>query len=158
MNTQPERPTPITDAAAFNIPHHGAEGTGLRVTVVHYQVARDLELLLAEAREDLEFRRGLYRAQTELLDTTIAERDSLRECVYRCHDAIGESRGSDHTELFKYFDGHAALVARVAKVEEQRDRLAEAVRELMDGGLAGPMPHAYDMAKSALAAMKGGES
>lgn len=89
---------------------------------------------LNEALNDLEFRRGLYRVQTELLDNTIAERDSLRECVYRCHDAIGESRGSDHTELFKYFDGHAALIARVRQAEEQRDRLAD-VLALVGGAI-----------------------
>lgn len=46
-----ERPTPITDAATFDIPCHGADGTGARVAVVRHQVARDLERELVEARE-----------------------------------------------------------------------------------------------------------
>lgn len=47
------RPTPETDAATFDIPHHGADGTGSRVAVVHYQVARRLECERDEAREAL---------------------------------------------------------------------------------------------------------
>jgi hypothetical protein len=50
MSTTP-RPTPETDAATFDIPHHGADGTGSRVAVVHYQVARRLERERDEARE-----------------------------------------------------------------------------------------------------------
>ena len=46
-----ERPTPITDAATFVIPRHGANGTGSRVAVVHYQVARDLERQLDVFRD-----------------------------------------------------------------------------------------------------------
>ena len=35
--------TPETDAAVFDIPNYGADGTGSRVAVVHYQVAVRLE-------------------------------------------------------------------------------------------------------------------
>lgn len=46
-----KKATPETDAAAFDIPHHGADGTGSRVAVVHYQAACKLEREREEDRE-----------------------------------------------------------------------------------------------------------
>jgi len=41
--------------------------------------ARDLERERDEAREDLEFRRGLYKVQEQHLETARRERDEARE-------------------------------------------------------------------------------
>ena len=51
--------------------------TGLKcVTLENY---RELERERDEAREDLEFRRGLYKVQEQCLETARRERDEARE-------------------------------------------------------------------------------
>lgn len=44
----------------------------------------------------------------------------LEEHVSLCHDALGESRGSDTSELYKYFENHHNLIKRH---NYQRDRV-----------------------------------
>ena len=65
------RPTPETDAA-------WKEGNAIREWT-----CRKLERERDEAREDLEFRRGLYKVQEEYLETARRERDEAREDAER---------------------------------------------------------------------------
>jgi len=56
---------------------------------------------------------------------------ALRADVAKCHEAIGEDPGSDTSELWKFFQGHNELLARLEKAEAQRDRLAGALEILI---------------------------
>jgi hypothetical protein len=60
------------------------------------------------------------------------ELTELREHVGLCHDAIGECRGSDTSELHKFFDGHMKLMRRLHTAETQRDMLAEALKGMLN--------------------------
>lgn len=79
MNTITQRPTPETDAAAFDIPHHGADGTGSRVAVVHYQAARKLERERDEAREALSGRTVSCSQRNEAAKQLEAMREAIKE-------------------------------------------------------------------------------
>ena len=68
-------------------------------------------------------------ALCEEIELELAE---LREHVGLCHDAIGECRGSDTSELHKFFDGHMKLMCRLHTAETQRDELRDAVRAYRD--------------------------
>lgn len=54
----------------------------------------------------------------EDLERQLAE---LTEHVGLCHDAVGERRGSDTSELWKFFEDHAVLIKRLHAAEDQRD-------------------------------------
>lgn len=84
MNTITQRPTPETDAAAFDIPHHGADGTGSRVAVVHYQAARKLERERDEAREALSGRTVSCSQRNE----AAKQLEAMREAIKEAHKAL----------------------------------------------------------------------
>ena len=72
------RLTPETDAAQ----HEGLlRGNPMPTQVVHFLFARKLEQERDEAREDLDFRRGLYKVQEEHLENA---RKELREWQTLC--------------------------------------------------------------------------
>ena len=71
------RPTPETDARTY-VPTLGA-------STVPAKFARKLERKRDEAREDLEFRRGLYRVQEECLENA---REQIKELIYISDRAI----------------------------------------------------------------------
>ena len=83
-----DRATPETDASrgyALSSHYGRLEGSYLQMDrsgpFVHAEVARKLERERNEAREDLEFRRGLYKVQEEYLETARRERDEARELL-----------------------------------------------------------------------------
>jgi len=67
-----DRPTPETDAEIY--PMNG-------VDIVWPEFARKMERERDEAREDLEFRRELYRVQENYLELARQERDKAREAL-----------------------------------------------------------------------------
>ena len=78
-----DRPTPETDAACgYALTSHYGRGDGSYLQMdksgpfVHTEVARKLERERDEAREDLEFRRGLYKVQESQLNDA---RERLKE-------------------------------------------------------------------------------
>jgi len=85
---------------------------------------------------------------------------ALRADVAKCHEVLGEDAGSDTSELWKFFQGHKELIARLEKAEAQRDRLAEALK-LTANVCAGHSPTKRDLefalekARQALAELKG---
>jgi len=137
--TQPAvRPTPITD--------------GIQRGQNVLEICADLECKLAEARESLEARRelnALQRGEIDKLRDNLAKSDheierlraaveesniaelnrrlaEYQRCVDLCHDAVGESRGSDITELHKYFEGYRNTIKRLNELEDQlAERTAE---------------------------------
>ena len=72
------KPTPETDAAAWT-------DTNWENACVRAKFARKLERERNEAREDLEFRRGLYRVQEECLENA---REQVKELIYIAGRAI----------------------------------------------------------------------
>jgi hypothetical protein len=67
------RPTPETDAAEYLI----SIGRKNDQWVVRSNVSRKLERERDDAREDLEFRRGLYRVQEEYLESEKNTRNTI---------------------------------------------------------------------------------
>jgi septal ring factor EnvC (AmiA/AmiB activator) len=111
---------------------------------VRAAVSRQLERELTEvtkqrdvALSDLEFRRDLYALQTKQLTDMTQQRDDARDefaqlqkDVALCHDALEESRDSDTTELHTYFKDYKNKLLQLTEVTKQRDRLAEALKEI----------------------------
>ena len=99
----------------------------------------------------------------EWVDANVAqelerELGELTEHVGRCHDALGEDRASDTSELWKFFETHKRVIARLRIGEDDlaaeralADRLAETMGQIADG--CGDAWSADD-AKVALAAWK----
>jgi len=84
----------------------------------------------------------------EQLERELAE---LQEHVALCHDALGECRGSDASELHTYFSDYKNKLLQLTAVTEQRDALAEALRV----ATAYPLTESwYKQAIEALATLK----
>jgi hypothetical protein len=88
-------PTPETDAScgyALSSHYGRLEGSYLQMDhsgpFVHAEVARKLERERDEAREDLEFWRGLYKVQEEYLETARRERDEARDTNKKLREVL----------------------------------------------------------------------
>ena len=80
------RSTPETDASIIECRHiHKSDGSVQLVELIDAEFARRLERERDEAREDLEFRRGLYKVQEEYLETA---REQIKELIYIAGRAI----------------------------------------------------------------------
>jgi hypothetical protein len=77
--------------------------------VVTDDFARNLERERDEARFDLDFRRELFKLQSNTLESVTAQRDRLMETL----------------------DG----IKTIAEITEQRDRLAEALKSIASGAV-----------------------
>lgn len=105
MSTTTQRPTPETDAAAFDIPHHGGDGTGSRVAVVHYQVARRLERERDEALALL----AQYSAEREHnAMQALAYKAERDEAIATCQELVTDSNA-------------VTLAATVVRLERERN-------------------------------------
>jgi len=77
------------------------------------------------------------------LDRELAE---LTEDVGKCHDAIGEDRASDTSELWKFFETHKQIIYRLREREDEiaaemalADRLGKSLeRHEKDSGWLSP--------------------
>ena len=111
MSTTTQRPTPETDAAAFDIPHHGGDGTGSRVAVVHYQVARRLERERDEALALL----AQYSAEREHnAMQALAYKAERDEAIATCQELVTDSNA-------------VTLAATVVRLERERNEAREAL-------------------------------
>ena len=124
-----DRPTPETDSAQ-------CEGL-LRTNPIPMQVvtanfARKLERERDEAREDLEFRRGLYKVQEEHLENA---RKELREWQTLC------LWGGTPEHIHNFIKGQQTRIHEAQDIEktcenleQERDEAREAIRALAEHG------------------------
>jgi predicted nucleic acid-binding Zn-ribbon protein len=117
MNTQP---TPETDSAYIQRPNEGAWDFRVR----QEKTMEKLERELGEARFDLDFRRELFKLQSNTLESVTAQRDEAREQLAAARAEIYEIHA---TVVCSYTELH--------KVTEQRDRLAVALKSIASGAV-----------------------
>jgi hypothetical protein len=114
-----ERPTPETDARTY-VPSLGA-------STVPAEFARLLERERDEAREDLEFRRGLYKVQEEYLETARRERDKAREllkkALVRGDFALAETKKAKENLFWSDHQDKREIQRELAEAREQVQRL-----------------------------------
>lgn len=127
-------PTPRTDA------HLGMINRENNPLV---ETSRTLERELAEAREKLE-----YVASMGLRFGMMKSSDKPEPYLAHVWD-----ENSDHERMFREWSKSIGLDARLKKITEQRDRLADILQEVINGRHG-----AYVRAKAAIAAVKGGQS
>jgi len=84
---------------------------------------------LLDGHDATECRANLVRLKADLA--------ALTEDVGKCHDVLGEDRASDTSELWKFFETHKQLIARLRAreddLEKERalaDRLAGAIKQV----------------------------
>ena len=73
--------------------------------------------------------------------------------------AVTEQRDAANAEFYRYYGLWDRATKQLETVTEQRDRLAEALKELLttgDNGYGTPTDKAWEMAEQAIAAVKGG--
>ena len=96
-----DRPTPETDAVLARLVKNKA-GNSCDAVVIHH--ARKLERERDEAREDLEFRRGLYRVQEEYLESEKNTRNTIIAKGLELKKQLDEAR--EELRLFKHDKKH----------------------------------------------------
>jgi hypothetical protein len=145
MNTQP---TPRTDEAAVDV---WRKSNGERMATssdkVDADFARKLERELNEARFDLDFSRRLTDWQSKTIDGLTAQRDEARETIATME--IRHAAVMLHTQ---------SIVDEANQFREQRDRLAEALQDLIESCncidsvdfMPVSMPEAFEKAQQAL--------
>ena len=149
MNTQP---TPETDAVIF---HRDNGVMRDHPFVVTDDFARNLERERDEARFDLDFRRELFKLQSNTLESVTAQRDEAREQLAGIENKMRvELDGHPDSELW----GEAGLIAAtmrcvnvVGEVTEQRDEWkAKYIQQNKDLGceLRDPNGTIWDHAKT----------
>jgi hypothetical protein len=110
--------------------------------------ARQLERELAEAKFDLQFRRELYALQTKEL---AAVKQTMGELCESCGWSMRFPDQPCRCELEREL---CELDRQLTEAQAQRDRLAEALRELWNNHtLHGA---AYELIEQTLSAVKGG--
>mgnify|MGYP003404488589 FL=1 len=119
--------TPETDAAVFDIPNYGADGTGSRVAVVHYQVAVRLE----RERDAARARVAELEAQHEKYQAIVFKARDILKCGH-----IDNMASSLHTLCNRYNDAQAqiaTLEAECERLKHERNRAGmDARKEMMD--------------------------
>ena len=152
--------TPETDAAVFDIPNYGADGTGSRVAVVHYQVAVRLE----RERDAARARVAELEAQHEKYQAIVFKARDILKCGH-----IDNMASSLQTLCNRYNDAQAqiaTLEAECERLKHERNRAGmDARKEMMDelaklkdpvavhinmlrGTIATPSPEAVEYAKA----------
>jgi hypothetical protein len=144
MNTD----TPRTDEAAVDV---WRKSNGERMATssdkVDADFARKLERELNEARFDLDFSRRLTDWQSKTIDGLTAQRDEARETIATME--IRHAAVMLHTQ---------SIVDEANQFREQRDRLAEALQDLIESCncidsvdfMPVSMPEAFEKAQQAL--------
>lgn len=75
---------------------------------------------------DAALRDGMNAAQTwQMLQRLERERDEYKDSLDKCHDVLGESRDSDHTEIWKFFETHKQIIGRLSVLERECNRLCK---------------------------------
>ena len=119
--------TPETDAAVFDIPNYGADGTGSRVAVVHYQVAVRLE----RERDAARARVAELEAQHEKYQAIVFKARDILKCGH-----IDNMASSLQTLCNRYNDAQAqiaTLEAECERLKHERNRAGmDARKEMMD--------------------------
>ena len=62
----------------------------------------------------------------ELLEIKI---QMMEDAINKCHDILGESRGSDISELYKYFENQKTLIERCNWQEQRIKELESQIYE-----------------------------
>ena len=79
--------------------------------------------------EELELRHAAVMLHTQ---GVVDENARLMEDIGKCHDALGESRDSDTSELWKAFENLQHFIPRVNWLEEENARLKTALQRIAD--------------------------
>jgi hypothetical protein len=169
MNT---RPTPETDALAEKLIPLAENLTASNVQEIIAQILTEiltktikLENERDEARFDLDFRRRLGDFQNKTLDDLRSERDEAREETIRTREFMDHGFAVAQDELAavtaqrdryklacdQYSENE--ILCKLQTVTEQRDMLAEVLRELCIALLTDTQPDITDLLNKAGAAM-----
>ena len=115
-----DRPTPETDAVLARLVKNQA-GNSCDAVVIHH--ARKLERERDEEREDLEFRRGLYRVQEEYLESEKNTRNTIIAKGLELKKQLDEAR-----EALKHIEEYGT--EEINSAIELRQKLAQALVDL----------------------------
>jgi hypothetical protein len=129
MNTD----TPRTDKAEYTV----RLGVHKR-KVVRPELCRELERELAAAREEIEML-GIRYAAAEMhhannMQEVTEQRDGLKQAVDCASDLLASVTEQRDEEREIYGKSYSAELARSNHYKQQRDRLAEAMRQMRSSG------------------------